>query len=306
MFIGRTDAEAETPVLWPPHAKSWLVGKDSDAGRSWGQEEKGTTEDEMAGWHHQLDGHELERTLGVGAGQGGLVCCDSWGCKESDMTERLNWTELISNISRYLQWWWYEWVWDFCCWAFPGTANVTVGCCWHLWLKEVLISSYRLMNRETMFFSIQVQWVSEVAQWCLTLCDPRDCSLPGSFIHGVFQARVLEWVATSLSRRSSWPRDWTRVSCSVGRHFTTREVTVQGPLKSCPWISRQRPSYAALCESASPWSQSLPPPLLTLLCWLLFPWLPQIVSSLEPLDLLFLLPRMLFPHIQGTCRSQFR
>ena len=92
-FFGRNDAKAETPVLWPPHVKSWLIGKDSDAGRDWGQE-KGTTEDEMAGWHHWLDGRESEWTLGVGDGQGGLVCCNSWGCKESDMTERLNWTEL--------------------------------------------------------------------------------------------------------------------------------------------------------------------------------------------------------------------
>ena len=94
VFIGRTDAKAETPVLWPPHVKSWLIGKDPDAGRDWGQEEKGTTEDEMAGWHHRLDGHESEWTPGVGDGQGGLACCDSWGCKESDTTERLNWTEL--------------------------------------------------------------------------------------------------------------------------------------------------------------------------------------------------------------------
>ena len=93
-FFGRNDAKAETPVLWPPHVKSWLFGKDSDAGRDWGQEEKGTTEDEMAGWHHWLDGREFEWTLGDGDGQGGLACCDSWGRKESDTTERLNWTEL--------------------------------------------------------------------------------------------------------------------------------------------------------------------------------------------------------------------
>ena len=96
VFIGRTDAKAETPVLWPPHANSWLTGKDSDAGRDWGQEEKGMTEDEMAGWHHRLHGHEFDWTPGVGDGQGGLVCCDSWGYKESDMTEWLNWTD-----------WWY-------------------------------------------------------------------------------------------------------------------------------------------------------------------------------------------------------
>ena len=94
VFIGRTDAEAEIPILWPPHAKSWLMGKDPDAGRDWGQEEKGTTEGEMAGWHHRLDAHEFGWTLGVSDGQGGLALCDSWGCKESDMTERLNWTEL--------------------------------------------------------------------------------------------------------------------------------------------------------------------------------------------------------------------
>ena len=92
-FFGRNDAKAETPVLWPPHAKSWLIGKDSDAGRDWGQEEKGMTEDEMAGWHYQLDGHEFGWTPGVGDGQGSLTCCNSWGRKESDTTELLNWTE---------------------------------------------------------------------------------------------------------------------------------------------------------------------------------------------------------------------
>ena len=93
-FFGRNDAKAETPVLWPPHVESWLIGKDLVAGRDWGQEEKGTTDDEMAGWHHRLNGHESEWTPGVGDGQGGLVCCDSWVCKELDTTERLNWTEL--------------------------------------------------------------------------------------------------------------------------------------------------------------------------------------------------------------------
>ena len=92
VFFGRTDAKAKTPILWPPHAKSWLIGKDSDARRDWGQEEKGMTEDEMAGWHHRLNGHEFGWTPGVGDGQGGLACCNSWGHKELDTTERLNWT----------------------------------------------------------------------------------------------------------------------------------------------------------------------------------------------------------------------
>ena len=96
VFFGRTNVEAETSILWSPHAKSWLIGKDPDAGRDWGQEEKGTTEDVMTGWHHELDGHEFEQTPGVGDGQEGLACCDSWGHKDrtqlSDWTE-LNWTD---------------------------------------------------------------------------------------------------------------------------------------------------------------------------------------------------------------------
>ena len=90
IFIGRTDAKAETPILWPPDAKSWLIGKDPDAGKDWGQEEKGTTEDEMVGWHHQLNGHESEQALGDGEGQGSLACCIPWGSKESDTTDQLN------------------------------------------------------------------------------------------------------------------------------------------------------------------------------------------------------------------------
>ena len=94
VFFGRNDARAETPVLWPPHAKNWLIGKDSDAGRYWGQEEKGMTEDKMAEWHHRLHGREFEWTPGVCDGQGGLACCNSWDHKESDTIKRLNWTKL--------------------------------------------------------------------------------------------------------------------------------------------------------------------------------------------------------------------
>ena len=92
IFIGRTDAETEAPILWPPDVKNWLIEKDPDAGKDWRQEEKGTTEDEMVGWHHQLDGHEFEQAPGVGDGQGSLVCCSPWSHKESDTTEWL--TEL--------------------------------------------------------------------------------------------------------------------------------------------------------------------------------------------------------------------
>ena len=92
IFTERTDAEPETPILWPLDAKNWL--KDPDAGKDWRQEEKWMTEDEIVGWHHRLSGHEFERTSGVGDGQGGLACCSLWGHKESDNTESLNWTEL--------------------------------------------------------------------------------------------------------------------------------------------------------------------------------------------------------------------
>ena len=93
IFIGRTDFEAEAPTLWLPIVKNWLTGKNPNAGKGWRQEEKGTTEGEMVGRHHQLDGHEFEQALGVGNGQGTLVCCSPWGRKESDTTEWLNWTE---------------------------------------------------------------------------------------------------------------------------------------------------------------------------------------------------------------------
>ena len=97
-FIGRTDIEAETPILWSPNAKRWLIWKDADAEKDWGQEEKGTTEDEIVGWHHWHNGHEFGETSGVGDGQGSLACCSSWGHKESDTTEQLNWTELNNGI----------------------------------------------------------------------------------------------------------------------------------------------------------------------------------------------------------------
>ena len=182
-FFGRNNAKAETPVLWPPHAKSWLIGKDSDAGRDWGQEEKGTTEDEMAGWHHWLDGREFERTPGVGDGQGVLACWDSRGLKESDTTERLNWTELkaLSSLpplfgrACYVTWL-----------ILPlknGTARIWPLSLWKVGLR---MCAHHLVM--------------------LTLCDPTDCSLQGSSVHGILQARILEWVAIPFSRGSCQPR----------------------------------------------------------------------------------------------------
>ena len=94
IFTGRTNAEAETPILWPPDVKNWLIGKDPDAGKDW-RWEKGITENQMVGWHHWPNGHEFEYALGVGDGQGGLACCGSWGRKESDTTELLDWAEHV-------------------------------------------------------------------------------------------------------------------------------------------------------------------------------------------------------------------
>ena len=98
IFIGRTDVEAETPILWPPDTKNWLLGKDPNAGKDWRQE-KGMTEDEVVGWHPPTHGHEFEQALGVGDGQGSLACCSPRGHKESDMTEQLNWTELRNSLA---------------------------------------------------------------------------------------------------------------------------------------------------------------------------------------------------------------
>ena len=95
VFIERTDVEVETPIFWSPDAKNWLIRKDPDAGRDWGQEEKGMTGDEMVGWHDRLNGHEFEQALRVGDGQGGLTCCSPWDCKESEMTEWLNWMKIV-------------------------------------------------------------------------------------------------------------------------------------------------------------------------------------------------------------------
>ena len=108
-LTGRVDTEAETPILWPPDVKSWFIGKDSDAGKDWRQEEKGTREDEMVGWHHGLNGPESEQTPGVGNGQRSLACYSPWGHKESDMTEWLNWTEAEKCDWRQGGCWAKEW-----------------------------------------------------------------------------------------------------------------------------------------------------------------------------------------------------
>ena len=134
VFIGRTNVEAETPMLWPPDAKSWLIWKDPDTWRDWGQEEKGMTEDKMVGWHHWLNGHGFGWTPGVGDRQGGLACCSSWGHKESDTTEwnELNWTKSFLLFLCFLPLEWYHLhIWG--CWYFSWKSwfQLMVHTAWH-------------------------------------------------------------------------------------------------------------------------------------------------------------------------------
>ena len=111
VFILRTGVEAETLIFWPPDMKSWLIWKDPDAGKDWGSEEKEMTEDEMAGWHHWLDGRESEWTLGVGDGQGGLACCGPWGCRVGhNWPTELNWTECYFCVLHPHQWQLLQWI----------------------------------------------------------------------------------------------------------------------------------------------------------------------------------------------------
>ena len=134
VFIRRTDAEAETPILWPPDVKNWLIGEDPDAGKDWRQEEKGTTEDEMVGWHHRLYGHEFEQALGIGDGQGSLEYCSLWDHKVLDMMEWLPWTEMIWRhvVSDKSYWWSLYGPPSQCCicflhWSGPGFPLVLWG-----------------------------------------------------------------------------------------------------------------------------------------------------------------------------------
>ena len=127
IFIERTDFEAETPILGPLDAKNWLLGKYPDAGKDWRQE-KGMTEDEMVGWHHQLDGHEFEQAPGVGDGQGSLVCCSPWGCKELDTTEWLNWTDIAFIILLLYtdSFSFHSNLWASCCYSYFTVNHLTI------------------------------------------------------------------------------------------------------------------------------------------------------------------------------------
>ena len=170
MFIGRTDVEAETPILWPPDAKSWLIRKDPDSGKDWRQEEKGTTEDELVGRHHRLNGHEFGWTPGVGDGQGGLTCCGSWGRKESDATERLNWTELLQSA----------WLWPVD--ALKAVFHAALVRVWGFWVNHSIWDAHldcsTQKGTQCWEFTLEFLWISRSGariehSWFI-LCFPFD------------------------------------------------------------------------------------------------------------------------------------
>ena len=171
--LDRMMLKLKTPTLWPPHAKNWLIGKDRDAGKDWWQE-KWSTEDEMAEWHHWLDGHEFEWTLGVGDGQGGLVSCDSWGRRDSDTTEQLNWTECKRNQVKKLTQFWYS----------PDT-----GPCTHVLFAYV----------QHLIYSYQSPLTESSLHWCL----PQILQLTSVqlWYHGNNQCQ-LSLLASALTRTS--------------------------------------------------------------------------------------------------------
>ena len=180
IFIGRTDAEAEAPILWPPDVKDWLTGKDPDAGQDWRQEEKGTTEDEMTGWHHRLNGCEFEQALRVGDGQGSLAYC-SHGVAESDTTERLNWlTEYYIAIGIYIS---------------PVLDNP----------EEYFLTNLSCIEKDACVF----------AHSCLNLCDPTDCSPQGQKESDTTEQ--LNWLELSINSTVLFPfEQWynfLRVRC---------------------------------------------------------------------------------------------
>ena len=200
IFIRRTDVEAETPTLWPPNEKSWLIWKDPDAGKDWRQKEKEMTEGEMVGWHHWLNGHEFEWTLGVGNGQGGLSCCSPFGDKESDTTERLKWTELnwIMKFNLYL---------------------VFHNLCYFIYLYTMLLKTANVTFYFYSSFEIESDSVNHsvssdsVTSWTVAHWAPLSIWFS--------RQRILEWVDIFFSGESSQPTYWTCIPCvsSISRQI---------------------------------------------------------------------------------------
>ena len=200
VFIGRTDAEAGTPVLWPLDAKSWLIGKDPDAGKDWGQEEKGTTEDEMVGWHYWLNRHEFGWTLGVGDGQGGLACCDSWGCKESDTTEKPNWTQLNSDLPVFIK--------------SPKRYVLLIYPFfkWGNWSQHVLYTPYPAGSKAKVWTQSSSRDWGETRQWVQGVMglehSPGQCDCDGGL--GCNDQRTCRWDTWEIGENKTLAKKWSQ------------------------------------------------------------------------------------------------
>ena len=248
IFFGRTDTEAEAPILWPPDVKNWLIWKDPDAGKDWSREENGPTEDKMVALYHRLNGHEFEQALVVADGQGSLVCCSPWGCKESDTTERLYWTgahNLLAPFCHKLEHSTFCCVPSFCHSTYSGEPSITehseflsmttsysTGCkvrrpgLWFLAVDLSVLTGVALRYGSS-FLLYKVNWVmteiasnftilgslllpytfcssvqfSPVAQLCLTVFDPMDCSTPDFPVHHQLQELAqthVHWVGDAI------------------------------------------------------------------------------------------------------------
>ena len=199
IFIGRTDVEAEALVLWLPDVKSWLIRKDPDTGKDWRQEEKGMTEDEMVGWHHQLNGHEFDQAPGVGDGQGSLACCSPWGLEELDTTERLNWTDnpAIAFLGFYFFLIFFEFYF-WLCWVFlAAVASLVAG----VGFSSMLWAGFLLRWR--------VWWWSAGSRSLVTAV-----AAPGSGV-------VVHGFSCSVACGILPERDWTGAPALAGRFPST-------------------------------------------------------------------------------------
>ena len=234
VFIGGTDVEAETPIRWPPNAKSWLIWKDSDAGKNWGQEEKGMTEEEMVRWHHGLNEHGFGWTPGVGDGQGGLACCSSWGHKESDTIDWLNWTELKWReimMTSPTQWTWVRvdsrsWWWT----GRPGVlwfmGSQRVG---HDWVTELNWSTFAFIF---MIFLLLPYWYLRFQQLKKNISYPKKRKL--TFLTIWHNYTVINAIKTTRGQVTRFHMSSsTEVSLTEPLHNLSSANITQGYPSSC-------------------------------------------------------------------------